>query len=149
MDLVLVDAPCTRSGVWRDADAKWRLSDARRARPSNACSIGAVLSAGGCNVSSSVETVVDAFLARHPGFSSCRGALTSRARRSSFSKRLGPGAARPAEPRNRRLLRRSAGTGGLGPSLPTVSSCPAEVPGIHKFEPAAGNSFDDVQSPLV
>jgi 16S rRNA (cytosine967-C5)-methyltransferase len=81
MDLVLIDAPCTGSGVWRRRpDAKWRLSpqmlEARRAEQVTVLDEGAPLvKAGGrlayitCSVlPSENRDQVAAFLARHPEF---------------------------------------------------------------------------------
>jgi 16S rRNA (cytosine967-C5)-methyltransferase len=81
MDLVLIDAPCTGSGVWRRRpDAKWRLSpqmlEARRAEQVTVLDEGAPLvKAGGrlayitCSVLlSENRDQVAAFLARHPEF---------------------------------------------------------------------------------
>ncbi len=81
MDLVLIDAPCTGSGVWRRRpDAKWRLSpqmlEARQAEQRAVLDQGAgLVKAGGrlayvtCSVlPSENRDQVEAFLARHPGF---------------------------------------------------------------------------------
>jgi 16S rRNA (cytosine967-C5)-methyltransferase len=81
MDLVLIDAPCTGSGVWRRRpDAKWRLKpemlEARQAEQRAVLDQGAVLVKPGgrlayvtCSVlPSENRDQVDAFLARHPGF---------------------------------------------------------------------------------
>jgi 16S rRNA (cytosine967-C5)-methyltransferase len=79
LDLVLIDAPCTGSGVWRRRpDAKWRLSpqmlEARRAEQEAVLAEGAVLVKPGgrlayitCSVlPSENRDQVNAFLARHP-----------------------------------------------------------------------------------
>jgi 16S rRNA (cytosine967-C5)-methyltransferase len=81
MDLVLIDAPCTGSGVWRRRpDAKWRLSpqmlEARQAEQRVVLDQGAALVKPGgrlayvtCSVlPSENRDQVEAFLARHPGF---------------------------------------------------------------------------------
>jgi 16S rRNA (cytosine967-C5)-methyltransferase len=81
MDLVLIDAPCTGSGVWRRRpDAKWRLSpqmlEARLAEQRVVLDKGAgLVKPGGrlayitCSVlPSENRDQVDAFLARHPEF---------------------------------------------------------------------------------
>ncbi|HZJ12392.1 MAG TPA: RsmB/NOP family class I SAM-dependent RNA methyltransferase, partial [Methyloceanibacter sp.] len=81
MDLVLIDAPCTGSGVWRRRpDAKWRLSpqmlDGRLAEQSAVLDEGAELVKPGgrlayitCSVLPSENRgQVEAFLARHPDF---------------------------------------------------------------------------------
>jgi 16S rRNA (cytosine967-C5)-methyltransferase len=81
MDLVMIDAPCTGSGVWRRRpDAKWRLSPqmlgARQAEQIAVLDEGAPLVKPGgrlayitCSVlPSENRDQVDAFLARHPGF---------------------------------------------------------------------------------
>lgn len=81
MDLVLIDAPCTGSGVWRRRpDAKWRLSpqmlEARLAEQRDVLEEGASLVKPGgrlayitCSVlPSENRDQVDAFLARHPEF---------------------------------------------------------------------------------
>jgi 16S rRNA (cytosine967-C5)-methyltransferase len=81
MDLVLIDAPCAGSGVWRRRpDAKWRLSpqmlEARQAEQIAVLDQGAPLVKPGgrlayitCSVlPSENRDQVDAFLARHPGF---------------------------------------------------------------------------------
>jgi 16S rRNA (cytosine967-C5)-methyltransferase len=81
LDLVLIDAPCTGSGVWRRRpDAKWRLSpqmlEARRAEQATVLNEGAALVKPGgrlayitCSVlPSENRDQVDAFLARHPDF---------------------------------------------------------------------------------
>jgi 16S rRNA (cytosine967-C5)-methyltransferase len=81
LDLVLIDAPCTGSGVWRRRpDAKWRLSpqmlEARRGEQGAVLDEGAALVKPGgrlayvtCSVlPSENRDQVDAFLARHPGF---------------------------------------------------------------------------------
>ena len=81
MDLVLIDAPCTGSGVWRRRpDAKWRLSstmlEARRAEQTTVLEEGAgLVKPGGrlayitCSVLPSENRgQVDGFLARHPEF---------------------------------------------------------------------------------
>ncbi|MBT3071337.1 RsmB/NOP family class I SAM-dependent RNA methyltransferase [Rhodomicrobium sp. Az07] len=81
MDLVLVDAPCTGTGVWRrKPDAKWRLSpaqfDERVATQSALLDIAAnLLKPGGtlAYVTCSVlpeenQRQIEAFLARTPGF---------------------------------------------------------------------------------
>ena len=81
MDLVLIDAPCTGSGVWRRRpDAKWRLSphmlEARLAEQRAVLEEGAALVKPGgrlayvtCSVlPSENRDQVEAFLARHPGF---------------------------------------------------------------------------------
>jgi 16S rRNA (cytosine967-C5)-methyltransferase len=81
MDLVLIDAPCTGSGVWRRRpDAKWRLSpqmlEARQAEQRAVLDEGAALVKPGgrlayitCSVlPSENRDQVDAFLDRHTGF---------------------------------------------------------------------------------
>ena len=81
MDLVLIDAPCTGSGVWRRRpDAKWRLSpgmlEARLAEQRAVLDEGAgLVKPGGrlayitCSVlPSENRDQVDFFLARHPEF---------------------------------------------------------------------------------
>jgi 16S rRNA (cytosine967-C5)-methyltransferase len=81
MDLVLIDAPCTGSGVWRRRpDAKWRLSpqmlEARLAEQRAVLDEGArLVKPGGrlayitCSVlPSENRDQVDAFLAGHPEF---------------------------------------------------------------------------------
>jgi 16S rRNA (cytosine967-C5)-methyltransferase len=81
MDLVLIDAPCTGSGVWRRRpDAKWRLRsemlEARQAEQRTVLDQGAALVKQGgrlayvtCSVlPSENRDQVEAFLARHPGF---------------------------------------------------------------------------------
>lgn len=81
MDLVLIDAPCSGSGVWRRRpDAKWRLQpqmlEARRAEQKIVLEEGASLVKPGgrlayitCSVlPSENRDQVDIFLARHPEF---------------------------------------------------------------------------------
>ena len=81
MDLVLIDAPCTGSGVWRRRpDAKWRLSpqmlDQRRAEQIAVLDQGAPLIKPGGRLAyvtcsllpSENRDQVDAFLSRHPEF---------------------------------------------------------------------------------
>ena len=81
MDLVLIDAPCSGSGVWRRRpDAKWRLSpqmlEARRGEQKAVLDEGAPLVKPGgrlayitCSVlPSENRDQVDGFLARHPEF---------------------------------------------------------------------------------
>jgi 16S rRNA (cytosine967-C5)-methyltransferase len=81
LDLVLIDAPCSGSGVWRRRpDAKWRLSpqmlEARRAAQTSVLEEGAgLVKQGGrlayitCSVlPSENRDQVDAFLTRHPDF---------------------------------------------------------------------------------
>jgi 16S rRNA (cytosine967-C5)-methyltransferase len=81
MDLVLIDAPCTGSGVWRRRpDAKWRLSpqmlEARLAEQRAVLDEGAALVKPGGRLAyitcsmlpSENRDQVDAFLARHPAF---------------------------------------------------------------------------------
>jgi 16S rRNA (cytosine967-C5)-methyltransferase len=81
MDLVLIDAPCTGSGVWRRRpDAKWRLSpqmlEARLAEQQAVLEEGtALVKPGGrlayitCSVlPSENRDQVAAFLTRHPEF---------------------------------------------------------------------------------
>jgi 16S rRNA (cytosine967-C5)-methyltransferase len=81
MDLVLIDAPCTGSGVWRRRpDAKWRLGpqmlEARLAEQSAVLDEGAgLVKPGGrlvyitCSVlPAENRDQVDAFLARHADF---------------------------------------------------------------------------------
>ena len=81
MDLVLIDAPCTGSGVWRRRpDAKWRLSpqmlEARLAEQQAVLEEGAALVKPGgrlayitCSVlPSENRDQVAAFLTRHPEF---------------------------------------------------------------------------------
>jgi 16S rRNA (cytosine967-C5)-methyltransferase len=81
LDLVLIDAPCTGSGVWRRRpDAKWRLGpqmlEARQAEQMAVLDEGAPLVKPGgrlayitCSVlPSENRDQVDAFLARHPDF---------------------------------------------------------------------------------
>jgi 16S rRNA (cytosine967-C5)-methyltransferase len=81
MDLVLIDAPCTGSGVWRRRpDAKWRLSpamlEARLTEQRAVLEEGAALVKPGGRLAYVTCSVlppenrdqVDAFLARHPEF---------------------------------------------------------------------------------
>ncbi|MGH6793421.1 MAG: RsmB/NOP family class I SAM-dependent RNA methyltransferase [Methyloceanibacter sp.] len=81
MDLVVIDAPCTGSGVWRRRpDAKWRLApqmlEARLKEQEAVLDEGAVLVRPGgrlayitCSVlPSENRDQVDAFLGRHPEF---------------------------------------------------------------------------------
>jgi 16S rRNA (cytosine967-C5)-methyltransferase len=81
MDLVLIDAPCSGSGVWRRRpDAKWRLApqmlEARRAEQKTVLEEGAALVKPGgrlayvtCSVlPSENRDQVDFFLAGHPDF---------------------------------------------------------------------------------
>jgi 16S rRNA (cytosine967-C5)-methyltransferase len=81
MELVLIDAPCTGSGVWRRRpDAKWRLKpemlEARQSEQRVVLDQGAALVKPGgrlayvtCSVlPSENRDQVDAFLARHAGF---------------------------------------------------------------------------------
>jgi 16S rRNA (cytosine967-C5)-methyltransferase len=81
MDRVVIDAPCTGSGVWRRRpDAKWRLApamlEARLAEQRAVLDQGAPLVKPGgrlvyitCSVLSPENCgQVEAFLARHPGF---------------------------------------------------------------------------------
>ena len=81
MDLVLIDAPCTGSGVWRRRpDAKWRLSpqmlEARVGEQIVVLDQGAALVKPGgrlayitCSVlPAENRDQVDAFLSRHPDF---------------------------------------------------------------------------------
>lgn len=81
MDLVLIDAPCTGSGVWRRRpDAKWRLSpqmlEARQAEQRAVLDEGAALVKPGGRLAYITCSVlpaenrgqVDAFLARRPAF---------------------------------------------------------------------------------
>jgi 16S rRNA (cytosine967-C5)-methyltransferase len=81
MDLVVIDAPCSGSGVWRRRpDAKWRLSpemlEARLAEQRAVLDLGAPLVKPGgrlayitCSVLPSENRgQVEAFLARHPDF---------------------------------------------------------------------------------
>jgi 16S rRNA (cytosine967-C5)-methyltransferase len=81
MDLVLIDAPCTGSGVWRRRpDAKWRLSpqmlEARLEEQSAVLDEGAELVKPGgrlayitCSVlPAENRDQVKAFLGRHPEF---------------------------------------------------------------------------------
>ncbi len=81
MDVVLIDAPCTGSGVWRRRpDAKWRLSpemlQARLAEQEVVLDQGASLVKPGGRLAYITCSVlppenrdqVDAFLARHPEF---------------------------------------------------------------------------------
>jgi 16S rRNA (cytosine967-C5)-methyltransferase len=81
MDRVVIDAPCTGSGVWRRRpDAKWRLSpqmlEARQMEQRAVLNEGAALVRPGgrlayitCSVlPSENRDQVDAFLARHPDF---------------------------------------------------------------------------------
>jgi 16S rRNA (cytosine967-C5)-methyltransferase len=81
MDRVLIDAPCTGSGVWRRRpDAKWRLApqmlEARLAEQRAVLDQGAALVKPGGRlvyVTCSVlppenRDQVDAFIGRHPGF---------------------------------------------------------------------------------
>ncbi|ADP70942.1 Fmu (Sun) domain protein [Rhodomicrobium vannielii ATCC 17100] len=81
MDLVLVDAPCTGTGVWRrKPDAKWRLSpaqlDERVATQSTLLDVAATLVKPGgklAYVTCSIlpeenQHQIEAFLARAPGF---------------------------------------------------------------------------------
>jgi 16S rRNA (cytosine967-C5)-methyltransferase len=81
MDLVLIDAPCTGSGVWRRRpDAKWRLSpqmlEARLAEQLAVLEEGAALVKPGSRLAYITCSVlppenrdqVEAFLGRHPDF---------------------------------------------------------------------------------
>ncbi|MGZ8417294.1 MAG: RsmB/NOP family class I SAM-dependent RNA methyltransferase [Methyloceanibacter sp.] len=80
MDLVLIDAPCTGSGVWRRRpDAKWRLSpqmlEARLAEQTAVLEGAALVKPGGrlayitCSVlPKENRDQVDAFLGRHAAF---------------------------------------------------------------------------------
>jgi 16S rRNA (cytosine967-C5)-methyltransferase len=81
MDLILIDAPCTGSGVWRRRpDAKWRLSpqmlEARIKDQAEVLEEGAPLVKSGGRLAYITCSVlppenrdqVDAFLARHPEF---------------------------------------------------------------------------------
>jgi len=81
MDLVVIDAPCTGSGVWRRRpDAKWRLSPemlaARMEEQVAVLDLGAPLVKPGGRLAYITCSVlpnenrgqVDAFLARHPDF---------------------------------------------------------------------------------
>lgn len=81
MDCVVIDAPCTGSGVWRRRpDAKWRLSpqmlEARRKEQEVVLDEGAALVKPGgrlayitCSVlPSENRDQIDAFLVRHPDF---------------------------------------------------------------------------------
>jgi 16S rRNA (cytosine967-C5)-methyltransferase len=81
MDLVLIDAPCSGSGVWRRRpDAKWRLSpamlEARRGEQKTVLEEGAdLVKPGGrlayvtCSVLPSENSdQVESFLAGHPQF---------------------------------------------------------------------------------
>lgn len=81
MDLVLIDAPCTGSGVWRRRpDAKWRLKPemlaARQAEQAEVLDRGAALVKPGGRLAYITCSLlpaengdqVEAFLARHPGF---------------------------------------------------------------------------------
>jgi 16S rRNA (cytosine967-C5)-methyltransferase len=81
MDVVLIDAPCTGSGVWRRRpDAKWRLSpqmlEARLEEQRTVLDEGAALVKPGGRLAYITCSVlppenrdqVDAFLARHPDF---------------------------------------------------------------------------------
>ena len=133
MDLVLIDAPCTGSGVWRRRpDAKWRLSpqmlEARLEEQRAVLDEGAPLVKPGgrlayitCSVlPSENRDQVDAFLARHPEFKLDRLGASSGSRRCprrpalAFGRRLGRHAADDAlEPRHRRLLRGGAGAAAL------------------------------------
>jgi 16S rRNA (cytosine967-C5)-methyltransferase len=81
MDLVVIDAPCTGSGVWRRRpDAKWRLSpqmlEARRKEQAEVLEEGAPLVTPGGRLAYITCSLlppenrdqVEAFLARHPEF---------------------------------------------------------------------------------
>ena len=132
MDLVLIDAPCTGSGVWRRRpDAKWRLSpqmlEARLAEQRAVLDEGAALVKPGgrlayitCSVlPSENRDQVDAFLARQPEFrldplAGALGAGVAGGAAGPVRRRLGRDAADDAaSPRHRRLLRRGAGALGL------------------------------------
>jgi 16S rRNA (cytosine967-C5)-methyltransferase len=84
-ELVLVDAPCSGSGSWRRApEAKWRLTEQQLAQITalqdeildSACALvssGGLLAYATCSVLPDENRArVDAFLARHPGWT-CTG----------------------------------------------------------------------------
>lgn len=81
MDVVVIDAPCSGTGVWRRRpDAKWRLSsqaiEERQAEQTSVLELGVLLvKAGGrlvyitCSVLAEENSdQIEAFLERHPGF---------------------------------------------------------------------------------
>ena len=144
MDVVVIDAPCTGSGVWRRRpDAKWRLSpqmlEARLKEQAEVLEEGAPLVKPGGRLAYITCSVlppenrdqVEAFLTRHPEFKLIPSrqlweeALAGDAA-SSLCRRLGRHPADDAlEPRHRRLLRGSVAVralmrsrdGGLGNRL--------------------------------
>ena len=151
MDLVLIDAPCTGSGVWRRRpDAKWRLSpqmlEARLAEQRAVLDEGArLVKPGGrlayitCSVlPAENRDQVDAFLARQPEFKLVPWpGLWEQALPGSSRSRLGRRLRRDAaddslEPWHRRLLRGGAGAGRAEPGV-AVPSVAAPPPGQKKL----------------
>ena len=131
MDLVLIDAPCTGSGVWcRRPDAKWRLSpqmlEARIKEQRTVLDEGArLVKPGGrlayitCSVlPSENRDQVDAFLAasrvQADPLAGAMAAGHARDHAGPVGRRLGRDAADdPAPPRHRRLLRGGVAAHGL------------------------------------
>ena len=136
MDLVLIDAPCTGSGVWRRRpDAKWRLSpqmlEARLAEQRAVLDEGArLVKPGGrlayitCSVlPAENRDQVDAFLGRQAdvqtrALARSLGAGLARIVPSRLGRRLRRDAADDSlEPWHRRLLRGGAGAGRAEPGV--------------------------------
>ena len=145
MDLVLIDAPCTGSGVWRRRpDAKWRLS-AANARSAARAEQRAVLDEGArlvkpggrlayitCSVlPAENRDQIDAFLARQADFKLVPWpGLWEQALPGSSPPASADGAAdtllmTPLKPWHRRLLRGGAGAGPLSRASPPVCGGPA------------------------